>query len=569
MGDAQWPANTIKRSNNKRGTLGMAVIYAFIKGTLNNVQSKLFARKKYSNHRRNRHYFSANGPFLLLPLALKWSLLSLLVMVIVPCVMAKGAYATSLTVEVPQNPLSVTVSADGTAKESSQANVKVTSDAYWGYTFSMKSGSDDGSLVSSSNRLPVTNTEKATLDNNTWGFKVSGGNVSSNVSFHKTTKSGTQLDKTNGKVGEKEENIYSFILGANVDNTQPAGTYTGQFTFTLTANTVDYTINYDGNGGSGEPATATGKSIEETIQISDTTPSKESYGFAGWCTREPLEENCNGEVYQPGDVYALSNSINAIDLYAIWAETNQMQDWSGCSGLKQNQITYLKDVRDDNTYKVAKLKDGKCWMVENLRLGGDEPITLTSENSDVSTNFELPGSNMKGFEFRHEYNQADIYIDPGTKEGHEDFGGYYTWYAATAGTGTSELSHGENAASSICPKGWGLPTGGPSGEFTTLAQEYGIDATKWLKKPVPGYVLSGSYGGGQYRPEVEQQTNNLNENASYWWTSTMEGPQENKYVYASLLQIVRSTEDSKYKVVANRPWAVHRGMNIRCVARKE
>ncbi len=81
----------------------MAVIYAFIKGTFKNVHSKLFVRKKYSNHRRNRHYFSANGPFLLLPLALKWGLSILLPIVIVLCLSSRSASAASLTMTIPDD----------------------------------------------------------------------------------------------------------------------------------------------------------------------------------------------------------------------------------------------------------------------------------------------------------------------------------------------------------------------------------------------------------------------------------------------------------------------------------
>ena len=34
-------------------------------------------------------------------------------------------------------------------------------------------------------------------------------------------------------------------------------------------------------------------------------------------------------------------------------------------------VTTLINIRDNNKYIIAKLKDNKCWMIENLRISGD------------------------------------------------------------------------------------------------------------------------------------------------------------------------------------------------------
>ena len=36
--------------------------------------------------------------------------------------------------------------------------------------------------------------------------------------------------------------------------------------------------------------------------------------------------------------------------------------------MTQGEVKALKDQRDNNVYTVAKLADGNCWMIENLRL---------------------------------------------------------------------------------------------------------------------------------------------------------------------------------------------------------
>ena len=121
----------------------------------------------------------------------------------------------------------------------------------------------------------------------------------------------------------------------------------------------------------------------------------------------------------------------------------------------------LVDTRDDNTYTVSKLADGRCWMTQNLRIINK---TITPADSDVTANYTIPASSLSGFDLGI-YNASNAYVDSD--------GGFYNWYTATAGTGTQALStHGQNTTVSICPKGWRLPTGGNGGEFKILDNSY-------------------------------------------------------------------------------------------------
>ena len=76
--------------------------------------------------------------------------------------------------------------------------------------------------------------------------------------------------------------------------------------------------------------------------------------------------------------------------------------------------------------------------------------------------------------------------------GNATYGNYYNWYAATAGTGDCSMSSG-NAGSSICPKGWRLPTGGSSGEFQTLHNKYPSSAA--MQSSPVSFTLSGHRSG--------------------------------------------------------------------------
>ena len=123
-----------------------------------------------------------------------------------------------------------------------------------------------------------------------------------------------------------------------------------------------------------------------------------------------------------------------------------------CNKMNISDTLTLKDIRDDNEYTVAKLKDGRCWMTQNLRIVG--PIALNSNDSDVSSNFILP-QNTNSWQ-QNNYNISQIYVHPGYKS---IYGASYNWYSATAGEGTTVMasSTAYTTSHSICPKGWKLP----------------------------------------------------------------------------------------------------------------
>ena len=54
----------------------------------------------------------------------------------------------------------------------------------------------------------------------------------------------------------------------------------------------------------------------------------------------------------------------------------------------------LIDPRDGEEYSVGRLRDERVWLLDNLRLGGEEEIVLNSETSNIpeGTTFTLPSS---------------------------------------------------------------------------------------------------------------------------------------------------------------------------------
>ena len=193
----------------------------------------------------------------------------------------------------------------------------------------------------------------------------------------------------------------------------------------------------------------------------------------------------------------------------------------------------LTDTRDNNTYTVSKLADGKCWMTQNLRIAGK---TLTPADSDVTANYTIPASSINGFSSS---DTSNAYVDSD--------GGFYTWYTATAGTGTTAIAvQGQNAPASICPKGWRLPTGGNNGEFQALYNNYSSSSA--LRSNPVNLTLSGHmYSSSRYFQGSD---------GTYWSSTVYSG----SYAYGLFLNTSNVNHTTYYSGEFD-------GFSVRCIAR--
>lgn len=236
--------------------------------------------------------------------------------------------------------------------------------------------------------------------------------------------------------------------------------------------------------------------------------------------------------YNIGTYFGFSVRCVADDKLTFDSIAN-MQDMTPelCANTKEHQTKTLRDIRNDNTYTVAKLKDGRCWMTQSLRIAGK---TLTSADSDVTSNYTIPASSGSGF---GTYDTSSVYVDSD--------GGLYTWYAATAGTGTKALStQGQNTTVSICPKGWRLPTGGNGGEFEALNNRYSSISDLMANA---NFVLSGFLGGGS---RADQGS------GGFYWSSTVNSSDYAYYLYLNTSNAYPAHYSHKYN-----------GFSVRCIAR--
>lgn len=172
------------------------------------------------------------------------------------------------------------------------------------------------------------------------------------------------------------------------------------------------------------------------------------------------------------------------------------------TGSNDDAVRTVTDERGGTTrtYEIAKLADGKCWMLTNLKLGSTAgPITLTPEDSDVTNDFILPQVMSGG---GTHYNDPRVHgpVPGDTGSGSTNYGYLYGWPAATAG----EWQNG-GGEGSVCARGWRLPTGGAlESDFAQLdiafggtgsSPSSGPPQSQWLYSGAFKGVLSGYYGG--------------------------------------------------------------------------
>jgi uncharacterized protein (TIGR02145 family) len=197
--------------------------------------------------------------------------------------------------------------------------------------------------------------------------------------------------------------------------------------------------------------------------------------------------------------------------------------------------TTLTDKRDGTEYRIRKLADGKCWMIDNLKLElghqddtnptkdtrilepsntnveNNTPIYFTQDGTSagqaltgMTDNFTTSGHNTRNGDssitspnldaWRQnnpndpnmsnsancqnntstDSNNGNVSYNTNSKTG---CGYLYNYYTATAGSAAqADYSNGKGAGyialQSICPSGWKLPTGQYNGDFSNLDQYY-------------------------------------------------------------------------------------------------
>ena len=250
------------------------------------------------------------------------------------------------------------------------------------------------------------------------------------------------------------------------------------------------------------------------LSFSNTTYASVYSGTAGnyrWGQSIPIAATYNtGGDFSSWSATAgsFANSASASTTYTMPASTATITA-NGTALYLQNLASskctttarYAYDSRDSDIYQIQRLADGKCWMLENLRLGSTYAITVTASNTNSSGNFTLPASTVQS-----NFNPDDasawstarinttVKNSTSTVAGYTvKYGTYYNYCAASAGTRCIYGGSGAGSISyDICPKAWRMPTGS-GGEFSTIYAVYSNNYSVFqqaFRAPLNGCMLS-------------------------------------------------------------------------------
>ncbi|MBR2588757.1 hypothetical protein IKE84_00175 [Candidatus Saccharibacteria bacterium] len=243
---------------------------------------------------------------------------------------------------------------------------------------------------------------------------------------------------------------------------------------------------------------------------------------------------------------------------SAYVPTRVLYDWRGKDGTGSITNKVAPSSSNAQTYTIRKLADGNCWMTENLNLplyknyttpGMNKSSSLTAQPVEVSQNGKavttsrtdavygnitsagiwtpVKASNLTNNDNTYALNGNTAYNIGNTGDAAAwNNIWYYSWSAATAGSGKSDMvTSSGDAGYSICPIGWKLPTNYTNSVSTSaqkswgsLLNTYGINPANHsttseyqileafpFNLPRAGYFLSGAF---------------QNNGRGYWWSST-------------------------------------------------
>ncbi len=411
-------------------------------------------------------------------------------------------------------------------------------------------GSATGATTSSSPTASVLSARLRTFPNN---FRLDGYYNGSAVQLYRSY-GGIAMRGVLSTGSSEKYNYYGSYSSSSVLYASSTNAYRGT---SLVCLKKSKQVKYDGNGAdSGYSMLVSHDAAPNaSITLFASNYKRQGYGFAGWSftqinpdSANAATEIANATIYGPMETITLPSTITSdLTLYAVWIKSaGNLQDWSGCSSLSQGSVTALKDTRDNQVYAVAKLADGNCWMIENLRLNSTNSTDNSKAQGFGGAFMGLPNSELASFmastvanslyttdisssslnvisggdnlQYRiprfNDASSSAVASQTSNVQTIYSYGNYYNFAAAMANTGEiATAASSEWSGTSICPKGWRLPTGGASGagkeyEALNTAANSGSTTSSTGIRSFPnnfiysGYVWTGAVSGrgtyGQY-----------------------------------------------------------------------
>ena len=406
-----------------------------------------------------------------------------------------GAYSDTLTIAVVAEPAMVTVAFNG-------------------------NGATSGSM--SSIKVPAGDSQA--LPGNTFvrsGYDFTGWNTAANGSGT-SYSNGATLTTTTAQAGQTVTLYAQWKEPVVINDVYPTTGWAG--------NTIQITLNRIPSAGIG--SITIGGTACAAINVSENTvsctlPSKAASSDNGYAV-EIISANSANVVDNHNFTVRYFNPSRTITVGSTNTSHRTMQTFTSanCSSMTVGQTVSLTDTRNGQTYRVRKMADNKCWMIDNMKYLGEE-MTINNEDGTSGIFLNDTDGNWNTSDGEIISDDKAIYNNPMTQSycydealssSYTKCGYLYNFYAVAAGTTSSRR---EPPEITICPVGWRLPTSGEdntsdyavlnasmaNGNYTypgSYAQSYdskyyaGFQFDGAWSGVLSGYWTSGFFGVGAY-----------------------------------------------------------------------
>lgn len=282
------------------------------------------------------------------------------------------------------------------------------------------------------------------------------------------------------------------IMVDSIDNVYPIWTVVGPAENPMLSDlTTNTTITYSGNVAEGQ--TLVVDMFNQTALLNGTSVIENITG--DWIYLAP---GLNKMVYiavVPAPPTPVQPVIGDLTYMQDFAKYDSAGIQAIVASMVEEQVYTLKDSRDQQDYKISKLKSGQVLMAEDLRI---QNYKCTPEDTDITEGvFQIPASTPGNYPSGSTAETLAVRVEDGTA--------YYSWALATAGCNPAD----GDAKISIMPKGWGLPT---RNDWLKLLQSYPTKENI-MAEPVPS-IKAVSYWDGS-------GINQALKGSVYRWASTI------------------------------------------------
>ena len=442
----------------------------------------------------------------------------------------------------------------------------------------------------------------SSLKPNTWGYNLSSAAPDENTLYTAVpTDNSVPVQTQDTSIAGQANDTYTLALAAKVDNSIPSGAYSNTLTVAVVA----------------EPqiiiADELPAGISEDLYTAENPGVVDVYPTTGWggdviaITSDGQFNNVasvtiggsNCEPHQVVSEYliacklpdkpastdngyavAVTTTTGEIDMHNFTVRyfnpttTVSMQDFtpSACGAMSVGDIVPLVDEQNNQVYRVKKMQDGKCWMIDNLKYIGEAHTSLanvdgtsglTYNNTDGryntvdGTSTQSTANSDKAF-----YNTpmfSDYCSSTDIQSSYTKCGYLYNWYAATAGTGVYGSDAYFDAPGSICPVGWRLPNA-----VDTQADDFGMLNASMFTGDLAysstaslgaGWQFNGAWSG-VFAGRRDNGVFNFQGTNGFYWSSTF---------YGSNARARTTSFDSLDVNPGNNYGNIYNGLAVRCV----